>query len=309
MLSFDIKFVTKTFNQNFADLSRQFQEKNISPVEIDIEQLRLLTGKHAKILMERPVAVRGIVLPTHTKGRKPAPNPIAFQSLSKYIKSVNHQKQFQLISPCSDRGHVFALQLGGNNSNYNIIPQWNSFQRHGDWRRLERSFFNHASVLIENNNTIFLEVNIEYLNLNMQHLQNIYTQIFDFTSEHHNSEARATHCLQIFGIPTSYSFNTYPCSIYIKKPRKHSLSIAYIKYLYELSQYIAATYKNSKPTPIKIAAAQERLGFKWGKDCKIAPISLIRLNESLQENFIKYCQQGRFVLSTITEEDVLSSLL
>lgn len=43
-----------------------------------------------------------------------------------------------------DRGHVMALQLGGPNDPANIVPMWAHWQRHEEWRQMERVVYRKA---------------------------------------------------------------------------------------------------------------------------------------------------------------------
>ena len=53
-----------------------------------------------------------------------------------------------------DRGHLFALNLGGSNQEENIVPQWAQWQRYERWREMERTVRGRA-VHEENNSRPF----------------------------------------------------------------------------------------------------------------------------------------------------------
>jgi hypothetical protein len=300
--NFDIVSKTKFFKANLTGDKRKWNNKAVSAIEIDVEELRLQDANETIILMERPVAVRGIIIPHGTKGRKAPPNPVAFDSLNKFIKSVVSRKRFRILTPHSDRGHVFGLELGGPNCKYNIMPQWSGFQEHGDWRRLERNLKQTSSILLENNNSLYLEVNIEYMNLNMTDLNERLQNIFSFKNTFDYSEDRVKKCLQIFGIPMSYSFDSCPCNIFLKKPRDHSLSIAYVKYLYRVALEI---YNDNSDLKIesKIKNAQKKLNIGYGIK-KISPTNFVEKDENLFKNLESFSYNGIFALAEITEEDL-----
>ena len=298
---------SKLFDVNLHNEPRIWNNKTVSSVEIEVETLLLQhpSAGSAKgdIIMERPTKICGVIIPYVTKARKVTPNPVAFDSLAHYISSVRSHNRFRFISPHSDRGHIFALELGGPNCKYNIIPQWSGFQEHGDWRRLERTLKKSASALLEKGNTLFLEVSIEYMNLNMQDLQEQMHKIFDMHNLNEQTESKYKKCLQIFGIPQSCSFTSYPCNALIKKPSKHSLSISYIRHLYDVAK--RAYYDTgSSDLKTKIKQAQKGANSGWGRSVLLT--NFINHDEKLLTNIDDICPKGTFVLSAITEGDVNS---
>lgn len=72
---------------------------------------------------ERPTNVNGIIVLTKTSGRSGAPPSITgFSSVG---------------TPDVQRGHLMALELGGPDVDYNIVPQFAQWQANGEWRKQE----------------------------------------------------------------------------------------------------------------------------------------------------------------------------
>ena len=214
---------------------------------------------------------------------------------------MTKERRFKLLSSYSDRGHIFALELGGPNSKYNIMPQWSGFQENGDWRKLERDIKNNSKTLLKDNNSIFFEVNIEYMNLNLRDLASQFESMFSFKNHVDYNEAKVKKCLQIFGIPLGYSFDSYPCNVYLQKPHNHSLSISYVKYLFDVAKEIHLDNQREN-FDLKAEAAQKKLNRGW-EIKELAPSDLVNINQDLLtiENF---CIKGEFALSALTEEDL-----
>ena len=116
------------FRKDLLGVTRNFKKACVSGIEIEIEKLSLQLKGKEPIVMERPLSVGGIVLPTETKQRGKTPSPVAFDSMLRHLRSLKRENKFRSVSPDSDRGHIFALELGGPNTKYNIIPQWSGFQ-------------------------------------------------------------------------------------------------------------------------------------------------------------------------------------
>jgi hypothetical protein len=91
--------------------------RGVGPVVISIEE-------DARGGTRRPTAAWGIVISAHkVKGRKAPPGPLTGTDTG--------------VLAQADRGHIFALELGGPNVAENIVPQWAFFQEHGTWRQME----------------------------------------------------------------------------------------------------------------------------------------------------------------------------
>ena len=79
----------------------------------------------------RTVQVKGRVIPTTVMHRPQTP-----ASSSGYDTTDHHGQ---------DKGHLMALQNGGPNVDKNIVPQWAHWQRHDEWRKMERKVHDMAS--------------------------------------------------------------------------------------------------------------------------------------------------------------------
>ncbi|WP_244204618.1 DUF4157 domain-containing protein [Streptomyces africanus] len=101
------------------------------------------------LTVKRPKEVTGPIVPTVTKGRGQAPNPIAVKSLHAAYKA---QKRKGTAAPTEpqvwkdlfggagyDRGHVMGLEVGGSDVSQNIVPQWSLNQGTGMWRKIEQA--------------------------------------------------------------------------------------------------------------------------------------------------------------------------
>jgi len=92
----------------------------------------------------RPVAAWGIVMSGHkVRGRRAPPGPLTGSDTG--------------VLAQADRGHIFALELGGPNVTENIVPQWAFFQEHGSWRQMES-----AVAVAARKSTVFYRVDLVY---------------------------------------------------------------------------------------------------------------------------------------------------
>jgi hypothetical protein len=92
----------------------------------------------------RPIAAWGIVISGHkVRGRKAPPAPLTGSDTG--------------VLAQADRGHIFALELGGPNVTENIVPQWAFFQEHGNWRQMEA-----AVAAAARESTVFYRVDLVY---------------------------------------------------------------------------------------------------------------------------------------------------
>jgi hypothetical protein len=93
----------------------------------------------------RIVEVAGIVVPTSTGDRGPAPEPICIMRVStakaepkKYkYNSKTGVNAYNTGMIDGEKGHVMALELGGPDIPQNIVPQWAKWQGSGVWRQSE----------------------------------------------------------------------------------------------------------------------------------------------------------------------------
>nr|WP_257585954.1 MULTISPECIES: DUF4157 domain-containing protein [unclassified Streptomyces] len=103
------------------------------------------------LTIQRPRTVTGPIARTGTAGRPAAPNPYAVKKL----QEVYEQQFGKRRSPSEalvwkdlfggagyDRGHVMGLEVGGTDTEANIVPQWSLNQGTGMWRRIETAMAN-----------------------------------------------------------------------------------------------------------------------------------------------------------------------
>lgn len=99
--------------------------------------------------IRRPNTVTGPVRRTGTAGRPAAPNPIAVETLHLAYKNqsapgkptpTEAEVWKDLFGGAGyDRGHVMGLEVGGTDTEVNIVPQWSLNQGTGMWRRIEQA--------------------------------------------------------------------------------------------------------------------------------------------------------------------------
>lgn len=75
------------------------------------------------LIMTSPWTIEGIVVPVYTTGRRNPPKPLSGALTGKSVGT--------------DKGHMFALELGGPDVSENIAPQSSLWQQSGGWRQLE----------------------------------------------------------------------------------------------------------------------------------------------------------------------------
>jgi hypothetical protein len=94
---------------NCCDLKPAFR------VVIDLDAVTISTSAH-----KRPVSLIGAINKKTTKGRPTPPSPIC---------------GFKTDYTPFDKGHIFALELGGPDIAENIVPQYSLWQETGKWRQ------------------------------------------------------------------------------------------------------------------------------------------------------------------------------
>lgn len=109
----------------------------------------------------RPTAMEGMVEDRATTGRPPAPEPPSYKvgvdwkevgtKPSKYTGMVDAQK-----------GHIMALELGGPDKPWNIVPQWANWQANGEWRRAERTVLELAKKAKARGRRIWFKADVIY---------------------------------------------------------------------------------------------------------------------------------------------------
>ena len=107
------------------------------PVEIIIETMGWF---HARIpVFERPIYVEGVIEVTEASAHSNTPHPISQFSVSASVKSRNFMKGNVRNSgrPNMHKDYIMALELGGPDVPFNIIPLWANFQNNAAWKKFE----------------------------------------------------------------------------------------------------------------------------------------------------------------------------
>jgi len=122
--------------------SYKFDEKNKGkkrdkPVEIIIETMGWF---YARIpVFERPIYVEGVIEVTDVDAPPKTPDPISQFSVSASVKSQNFMKGKIRNSgrPGMHKDYIMALELGGPDVPFNIIPLWANLHNNVNWRNFE----------------------------------------------------------------------------------------------------------------------------------------------------------------------------
>ena len=147
---------TYSFNSLFDGKKRPTEYGDVS-----IEYETIHPGTMAE--RERPVLARGYIYPLHgTSGRKSAPEPSSGFRIA-MTKSVP-KKALQVSARNTgrtdmDKGHIFALELGGPDVPANICPQFSQLQRNGEWRKMEVDAYAIAEAC---DNLVFMTLGVVY---------------------------------------------------------------------------------------------------------------------------------------------------
>jgi len=110
----------------------------------------------------RPKLAHGLIFPVSTSGRGSAPEPA---SLFRIGMTKQIPKKFTALSARNtgrsdmNKGHIFALELGGPDVAENICPQFAQFQQNGEWRKMEIEAYDLA---IKSNKFIHMSIVIVY---------------------------------------------------------------------------------------------------------------------------------------------------
>ncbi|MCW8936102.1 MAG: hypothetical protein OQK98_15425 [Gammaproteobacteria bacterium] len=118
--------------------------KRNKPVEIIIETMGWF---YARIpVFERPVYVEGVIEVTEADAQTNTPDPISQFSVSASVKSRNFMKGNVRNSgrPDMHKDYIMALELGGPDVPFNIIPLWSNIQNNASWKKFETNAKNLA---------------------------------------------------------------------------------------------------------------------------------------------------------------------
>lgn len=146
---------TYSYDATFDGRSRPSKYGKVS---IDYEILGAGTLRQLK----RPVLASGYIYPMATAGRKTAPEPASgfrigmTKTVPKKALAVSARNSGRVDM---DKGHIFALELGGPDVPDNILPQFSQFQRNGVWRRMEVEALEKAN---STGDLVFMSVAIVY---------------------------------------------------------------------------------------------------------------------------------------------------
>lgn len=127
-------------------------------VNVKMEQINHVSGKN----INRPKEVSGLVFPMTTKGRPNAPEPSSGYRVGVQWKEVDKRIQRNTGVIDAQKGHIMALELGGPDEAFNIVPQWANWQANGAWRQMEKDILSLAKVVEKRGNTLFFRAEILY---------------------------------------------------------------------------------------------------------------------------------------------------
>ena len=141
-------------------------KKRDKPVEIIIETMGSF---YARIpVFERPIYVEGVIEVTEADAQPNTPDPISQYSVSASVKSRNFMKGNVRKSgrPDMHKDFIMALELGGPDVPFNIIPLWAGFQNNVAWRKFETNARNLAmnsqEELIFQASTLYLDSEVTF---------------------------------------------------------------------------------------------------------------------------------------------------
>lgn len=127
-------------------------------VSVNMETINHVSGQK----IQRPTNVQGYVYPTTTKGRPNAPEPISGIRVGVQWKEVGNGIHRNTGIVDSQKGHIMALELGGPDLPYNIVPQWGQWQANGVWRKMEMAVLEQAEAAEKRGNRLFFDAEIKY---------------------------------------------------------------------------------------------------------------------------------------------------
>ncbi len=103
-----------------------------------------------------------------------------------------------------DKGHVFALSLGGPQLATNITPQWAKWQQHGTWRNVERHINALAVSLTPGNPNAPLWMPYGGVPIGATHIK------FEIELEYSKSIFNIYPRLNVWGFPKTWIATAYP---------------------------------------------------------------------------------------------------
>ncbi len=153
-----VRMPSHAFNELFDGKTRPSEYGNVT---IDYETVNPGLVRQ----FTRPVLASGYIYPMgSTSGRKSAPEPEsgfrigATKTVPKAALAVSARNTGRVDM---DKGHIFALELGGPDVAENICPQFSQLQRNGEWRRMEVEAWKRAD---ESDHLVFMTIAVVYGN-------------------------------------------------------------------------------------------------------------------------------------------------
>lgn len=136
-----------------GDRSRKRQRT----VKGKLEKIRHVSGK----TIQRPTNMQGMVEPRATTDRPSAPEPPSYKVGVKW-KDVGTKPSKHTGMVDAQKGHIMALELGGPDLPWNIVPQWANWQANGEWRRAERKVLDLAEDAQRRGRRIYFSTDVLY---------------------------------------------------------------------------------------------------------------------------------------------------
>jgi hypothetical protein len=122
-----------------------------------LEKIQHVSGK----TIQRPTNMQGMVETRATTDRPPAPEPPSYQVGVKW-KEVGTKPSSHTGMVDGQKGHIMALELGGPDLPWNIVPQWANWQANGEWRRAERKVLKLAADAEKRGRRIYFSTDVVY---------------------------------------------------------------------------------------------------------------------------------------------------
>jgi len=150
--------VIETTSYKFDEKIKEI--KRNKPVEIVIETMGWF---YARIpVFERPIYVEGIIEVTDVDAHPHTPDPVSQFSVSASVKSRNFMKGNVRSSgrPDIHKEFIMALELGGPDVPFNIIPTWAGFQNNASWTKFSK---NAKNLAINSQEELIFQASVIYL--------------------------------------------------------------------------------------------------------------------------------------------------
>jgi hypothetical protein len=120
------------------------------------------TIEHVGGAIQRPTMVSGFVDPQATTGRPNAPEPSSGIRVGVQSKLVDQKITRNTGIIDAQKGHIMALELGGPDKPWNIVPQWGNWQGNGVWRKAEVAILKLAQDAATRGNRLMFEAKVLY---------------------------------------------------------------------------------------------------------------------------------------------------